>query len=66
MMPAEVPPHWAVYFSVADTEDAVARVQELGGTVVMPPMDVEPGRFAVVSDPAGAVFNVIKLNDDRG
>jgi predicted enzyme related to lactoylglutathione lyase len=66
MMPAEVPPHWAVYFSVADTEDAVARVQELGGSVVMPPMDVEPGRFAVVSDPAGAVFNVIKLNDDRG
>jgi predicted enzyme related to lactoylglutathione lyase len=66
MMPAEVPPHWAVYFSVADTEAAVAHVQELGGSLVMPPMDVEPGRFAVVSDPAGAVFNVITLNDDRG
>lgn len=65
MMPAEVPCHWAVYFSVADTEDAVAHVQELGGTLVMPPMDVEPGRFAVVADPAGAVFNVIRLNDDR-
>ena len=65
MMPAEVPPHWAVYFSVADTEDAVARVQELGGSLVMPPMDVEPGRFAVVADPAGTVFNVITLNDDR-
>ena len=66
MMPAEVPPHWAVYFSVSDTEDAVARVQELGGSLVMPPMDVEPGRFAVVADPAGAVFNVITLREDRG
>jgi len=65
MMRAEVPPHWGVYFAVADTEDAVARVQELGGSVVMPPMDVEPGRFAVVSDPAGTVFNVIRLNETR-
>ena len=24
MMPAEVPPHWAVYFSVADTDAAAA------------------------------------------
>ena len=61
MMPAEVPPHWAVYFSVADTDAAAARVAELGGSLVMPPMDIEPGRFAVVSDPAGAVFNVITL-----
>ena len=28
---------------------------------MMPPMDIEPGRFAVVADPAGAVFNVITL-----
>ena len=66
MMPAEVPPHWGVYFSVNGTEDAVARVTQLGGAVVSPPMDVEPGRFAVVADPAGAVFNVITLNPDVG
>ncbi len=36
MMPAEVPPFWAVYFSVVDTDDAVARVAELGGAVIMP------------------------------
>ena len=65
MMPAEVPPHWAVYFSVADTDAAVARVQELGGRCMMPPMDIEPGRFAVVSDPTGAVFNVIALKPER-
>jgi len=61
MLPAEVPPHWAVYFSVGDADAAVARVAELGGTVLMPPMDIEPGRFAPVTDPTGATFNVIAL-----
>jgi hypothetical protein len=27
----------------------------------MGPADVEPGRFAVVQDPQGAVFNIITL-----
>ena len=27
------------------------------------PMDIEPGRFAVLADPQGAVFNVIKMNE---
>src|SRR5262245_30229573 len=61
MMPAEVPPHWAVYFSVDDADAASARVSELGGSVMMPSMDIEPGRFSVVSDPSGAVFNIIAL-----
>lgn len=64
MLPAEVPPHWAVYFAVADTDTAVARVAELGGSVMMPPMDIEPGRFAVVADPFGATFNVIALKPE--
>ena len=64
MMPAEVPPFWAVYFAVADTDAAAARVVELGGSVINPPMDIEPGRFAVVADPTGAVFNVIALKAD--
>ncbi len=64
MLPAEVPPHWAVYFAVADTDTAVARIAELGGQVMMPPMDIEPGRFAVVADPYGAAFNVIALKPE--
>jgi uncharacterized protein len=63
MMPSEVPPHWGVYFSVVDTDAAVIRVKELGGSVMVPPMDIEPGRFAVVADPTGGVFNVIALKD---
>jgi len=30
----QTPPHWLVYFGVADTDPAVARVEELGGAVV--------------------------------
>ncbi len=63
-MPAEVPSHWVVYFNVIDTDDAVARVAELGGAVIMPPMDIEPGRFAVVADPTGATFNVIAIKPE--
>jgi hypothetical protein len=64
MMPADGPPFWAVYFAVADADAAVARVAELGGSVHMPPMDIEPGRFATVSDPFGGVFNVIALRSE--
>ena len=63
-MPAEVPPYWGVYFAVSDTDEAVAKVAELGGTVMMGPMDIEPGRFAVVVDPSGAVFQVLALKSE--
>jgi predicted enzyme related to lactoylglutathione lyase len=65
MLPEQVPNHWAVYFSVTDTDAAVARIAELGGTVMVPPMDIEPGRFAAVADPTGAAFNVIALSPER-
>lgn len=61
-MPAEVPPHWAVYFAVDDADRAVERIGELGGSVMMGPMDIQPGRFAVAADPGGASFNVIALS----
>jgi len=61
-MPAEVPSMWTVYFAVDDTDAAVAKATELGGTVRMPPRDIEPGRFAVLADPTGAAFSVIKTS----
>ncbi len=62
-MPDEVPPHWMAYFAVADTDGAVAEVERLGGSVMVPPTDIEPGRFAVVADPDGAFFALISLNE---
>lgn len=63
MVPAEVPPHWLVYFAVDDTDATVAQAQELGGSVRMPPMDTPAGRLSVLGDPQGATFGVIRLSE---
>lgn len=57
----DVPPHWGVYFQVTDCDATVSKVQELGGKALMGPQDITGvGRFAVVSDPQGASFSVIR------
>ncbi len=58
----EIPPHWSVYFTVEDTEATVAKVQELGGSVRVPPFDTPVGKMAVVADPHGAGFSVIAMS----
>jgi len=58
----EVPPHWSLYFAVDDCDATVAKAVELGGKVVTPPTDIpKTGRFALLHDPQGALFNVIKF-----
>ncbi len=57
--PAELPAHWMVYFHVADTDDLVAKLEGLGGSVSVPPFDTVAGRIAVVADPQGGTFSVI-------
>ena len=58
-----VPPHWLVYFAVDDCDASVAKATSLGAKAMMPPMDIENvGRFAMLTDPEGAGFAVIKLN----
>ena len=59
----EMPAYWAVYFNVADCDKAVEKITELGGTVLVPATDIEPGRFAVVADPQGAAFNVMCMKN---
>jgi predicted enzyme related to lactoylglutathione lyase len=59
--PANVPPHWLTYFAVADCDAAVIKAGELGAKVLMPATDTPAGRFAVLSDPQGAAFAVIKV-----
>jgi uncharacterized protein len=58
---AGVPPHWMAYLAVADTDAAAKRVTELGGKLGVPPFDTPYGRIAVVTDPAGAAFSIIKM-----
>jgi uncharacterized protein len=63
-MPPNAPNFWGVYFAVADTDASVARAEELGASVFMPPADIEPGRFAVLADPGGAMFSLLALKSD--
>jgi uncharacterized protein len=56
----DVPPNWSTTFAVEDADAAVAKAEELGGRVLVPPFDIpEVGRYAVVQDPVGAVFGVL-------
>lgn len=56
------PPHWMNYIQVADCDACVAKATSMGGKVCSPPMDIpNVGRFAVLQDPQGAAFAVIKL-----
>jgi predicted enzyme related to lactoylglutathione lyase len=62
-VPAEVPAHWLVYFAVEDAEATVAKAKESGGEVMFGPQEIsEVGTVAVLKDPWGAVFAVIKPN----
>ncbi len=51
-------PAWSVWFSVEDCDASAAKVGELGGSVFMPPSDMDFGRGSVVADPQGAVFGI--------
>jgi hypothetical protein len=59
MVPAEAPAHWQVYFAVDDCPATCARAEELGGKILVPPTTIDEGRFALLSDPHGAVFGVM-------
>jgi predicted enzyme related to lactoylglutathione lyase len=54
-----IPPHWNLYVTVANVDDAAKRAESLGAKVLAGPFDVmDAGRMAVVQDPAGAVFQL--------
>jgi predicted enzyme related to lactoylglutathione lyase len=57
-LPADVPTHWAVYFSTADVDAASAKAVELGGTIVRPAEDTPFGRIAELLDSTGAGFRL--------
>jgi uncharacterized protein len=55
-----VTPRWQPYFEVTDCDAVAAAVSSHGGTVLMPPADIEGvGRLALFADPFGAPFAVV-------
>ena len=56
-----VHPFWSAYIAVDEVDTAAARLKHLGGTVCKEPEDIaNVGRYAVVADPQGAMFNIFK------
>ncbi len=62
--PAGMPTQWSVYFAVDDADAAYAKAVELGASTIMGPEDSPAGRFAILTDPQGGMFAIIKNNPD--
>jgi predicted enzyme related to lactoylglutathione lyase len=53
--------HAIFYVAVADVPAALEKIGKLGGTTVMPPMDVPDGpTIALFADPAGNLIGLMK------
>jgi hypothetical protein len=54
-------PVWLGYINVSDVDETVATIERAGGAALMPASDIpDVGRIAMVKDPQGAPFYVMK------
>jgi len=59
-----IPSNWLVYFAVDDCDAKVQKATELGAKVCKPADNIPGvGRFAILTDPQGAGFAIIKLDN---
>lgn len=60
-------PAWMMYLGVDDVDASVAAITAAGGRVVMPAFDIpNVGRIALVADPQGAMFYLMRgASDER-
>jgi uncharacterized protein len=59
-------PAWSIWFAVDDCDASAAKVVELGGSILMPPSDMDFGRGSVVADPHGTVLGIGAMNAAAG
>ncbi len=61
------PPAWTGYVTMPDADQTAAAVERAGGSVLLPPMDVEGvGRAGIFADPTGAVIAVWEPRAHKG
>ena len=63
MVPAEVPSYWMVYFAVEDVDASFKTAVDAGGREMLAPQDFPGGRFAILTDPQGAAFGLLKMRE---
>lgn len=60
-------PTWLGYLNVDDVDRKIAELEQAGGKTLMPPTDIpNVGRIAMVADPQGAPFYVMKPIPPQG
>ena len=65
-LPDGVPGQWSIYFGTEDADATLARIVELGGSIVQPAEDTPYGRLAQAADPSGINFKLIQPPTDQG
>jgi len=64
-MPKDVPApsHWLPHFAVTSVDASATKAGSLGAQTFVPPTDIPgTGRFAVLADPQGAMFALVKFD----
>jgi predicted enzyme related to lactoylglutathione lyase len=61
MVPAGVPSYWMAYFAVEDVDRSFKEATAAGASEMLAPQDFPGGRFAILSDPQGAAFGLLKM-----
>jgi predicted enzyme related to lactoylglutathione lyase len=55
----DVKPNWIPYIAVEDVAAVAARVEALGGSLLIAPNpEIREGNAAIIADPSGAVFAI--------
>ncbi len=62
MAPPGMPNYWLVYFGVNDVDKSFKDAIAAGAKELVGPSDFPGGRFAMVTDPQGAAFGLLKMN----
>lgn len=61
VQPQQLPSFWQPYFAAADVDEMSARAEALGATLLAPPQEAANiGRWAVLQDPQGAMFGLLR------
>jgi predicted enzyme related to lactoylglutathione lyase len=50
-----------ICFKVPSVDEAVRHFEEIGGSIVVPPFDIQIGRWAVVRDPWGNTYVLLDI-----
>jgi hypothetical protein len=58
---SDTPAHWSVTFATDDADATAEKAAELGGKVVVAPVDAPWVRMTVIADPQGAMFTASKF-----